>query len=267
MRVARRRFAQLPEAAREAIQERVGPRCAISDMETGDSSGVAALLTPSDGPLIFVKGLPEGHDRAHELEREAQINPFLPPYAPKLLWQATVGGWHLLAFEGIRATPWADFHPGSAHLPPVAATLRDLSTRPAPSIPLMTAWDRWGAYCHPDDEQLLTGGTLVHTDPVATNFLIAPGRAWLIDWAWAGRGPAWTDAALWGCRLVVDGLHTPEQAHAQAMTIPAFAAAPRDGVRVLTEAEARSWEDWQAHGTPGLDRSVAGTRAWADFCA
>ncbi|MFK8906416.1 hypothetical protein [Streptomyces sp. YS-3] len=97
--------------------------------------------------------------------------------------------------------------------------------------------------------------------------MIAPDQAWLIDWAWAARGPAWADATIWAFRLVLDGHHTPEQAHARALDIPAYAAAPRHGVRVLAEAEARSWEDWQAYGTPGLERTVAAARAWADFCA
>jgi hypothetical protein len=265
--VERRPITDLPDAARTVIEERVGPGCTVADMATGDSSSVAALLTLPDGFTVFVKGLPTDHERSGELEREANINPFLPAYAPRLLWHVVADGWRLLGFEGITAPPWANFHPGSDHLAPAAALLRDLSTQPAPDTGLMTAWDRWGPYCASSDEPLLTGDRLLHTDPAATNFLITPGRAWLIDWAWAASGPAWADAALWGFRLVLDGGHTPQQAHAQAMTIPAFTTAPRDGVRVLTEAEARSWEDWQAYGTPGLDRTATAARTWANFCA
>ncbi|MFI1105756.1 aminoglycoside phosphotransferase [Streptomyces melanogenes] len=268
MRVAHRPLAQLPEPARAAITERTGKGCMVADMECGDSSGVAALLTPPlGGERVFIKGLPQDHERAGELEREAAVNPHLPPYAPRLLWQARAGGWHLLAFEGLTASPWADFHPGSTHLAPTAALLSDLATRPAPDIPLMTAWDRWGPYCDPDDQDLLTGDRLLHTDPTATNVMIAPGRAWLIDWAWAARGPAWADAAIWALRLVLDGHHTPEQAHARALHIPAYATAPRHGLSVLAEAEARSWEDWQAYGTTGLERTVTAARAFADYCA
>lgn len=93
------------------------------------------------------------------------------------------------------------------------------------------------------------------------------GRVWLVDWAWAMRGPAWIDAALWGMRLVLDGGQTPERAAAWVRTIPAFAAAPREAVVVLTEAEARSWEDWQAYGTTGLEETVAAARVWAGYWA
>ncbi|RLU79751.1 aminoglycoside phosphotransferase [Streptomyces griseocarneus] len=269
MRVERLSFARLPEEVRAALEERVGGGCRSVDMSTGESSGIAALLFLPDGSRVFVKGLPEGHERAGELEREARVSAFLPGFAPRLLWCLSAGGWRLLGFEGVTATPWADFTAGAGHLEPVAARLRELSTRPAPGIGLMTAWDRWGPYCDSGDELLLCGDRLLHADPVATNFLIdvAGDRAWLVDWAWAARGPGWVDAALWGFRLVLDGQQTPEQAQEWVSTIPAFARAPRRGVRVLTEAEARSWEDWKAYGVAGLDTTVEAARAWADFCA
>ncbi|MEU5431317.1 aminoglycoside phosphotransferase [Streptomyces olivoreticuli] len=262
MRVERRGFDQLPDEIRAAVQTQVGADCRSTDMATGESSGVAALLFLADGSRVFVKGLPDGHERARELDAEARVNPFLPGYAPRLLWRLAAGGWTLLGFEGVTATPWADFTPGSGHLEPVAAVLHDLSTRTAPG--LKTVWDRWGSYCEPADEALLDGRCLVHGDPVATNFLVGD-RVWLVDWAWAAQGPAWADATLWGFRLVLDGHHAPEQAHERALTIPAFAAAPRRGVRVLAEAEARSWEDWQAYGTPGIDVIAKAARAWADY--
>ncbi|MFJ7996069.1 hypothetical protein ACIQ7D_02675 [Streptomyces sp. NPDC096310] len=115
---------------------------------------------------------------------------------------------------------------------------------PCPDVGLMTVWDRWGSSRAPEDEPLLTGDALVHADPAATNFLIGDGRAWLIDCAWAARGPGWADAVLWGFRLLLDGRQTPEHSAGWAATVPAFARAPRNGVRVLAEAEARSWEDW-----------------------
>lgn len=267
MRVERLSFTQLPEEARTAVGDRVGGGCPSVDMTTGESSGIATLLFLPDGTRIFVKGLPDGHERSGELEREAQVSAFLPEFAPKLLWHLSAGGWRLLGFEGVTATPWADFTADAGHLGPVAATLRDLSTRPAPDIGLMTAWDRWGPYCDPEDEPLLHGHQLLHTDPVATNFLIAADRVWLVDWAWAARGPGWIDAALWGFRLVLDGKQTPQQAQQWASTIPAFATAPRQGVRVLTEAEARSWEDWKAYGAAGIDETAEAARLWADFWA
>jgi hypothetical protein len=258
---------QLPGQARAAVDSRVGPGYEKADMITGDSSGIATLLFLPDGAKTFVKGLPVEHERAGELEKEARVNPHLPDYAPRLLWQLEAGGWRLLGFEGVTATPWADFACDGGHLEQVAKVLRDLSTRPAPDVELMTAWERWGPYCEPGAEPLLTGRHLLHTDPAATNFLIAGDRTWLVDWAWAARGPGWIDAALWGFRLVLDGKQTPEQAGQWASTVPAFAGAPREAVRVLTEAEARSWEAWKEYGAAGLERTVDAARRWAAFCA
>lgn len=267
MRVERLSFDQLPEGTRAAVDDRVGTGYTRAEMATGDSSGVATLLYLPDGGKIFVKGLPEGHERTGELGVEAKVNPYLPDFAPKLLWDLSAGGWRLLGFEGVTATPWADFTAGGGHLEPVVATLRELSTRPAPDVGLMTAWDRWGHYCDPEDAPLLLGRQLLHTDPAATNFLIADRAAWLIDWAWAAQGPGWIDAALWGFRLVLDGKQTPEQAGEWVSAIPTFAEAPRQGVRVLTEAEARSWEDWKAYGVVGIEATAKAARAWADFWA
>ncbi|MEY9842885.1 aminoglycoside phosphotransferase [Streptacidiphilus sp. EB103A] len=265
MRVAHIGWGQLPDQVRTAVERRVGAPYETAEMTTGESSGIATLLFPPDGAKVFVKGLPVDHERAGELEREARVNPHLPDYAPKLLWHLEAGGWRLLGFEGVTATPWADFTPEGGHLEPVAAVLRELSTRPAPDIELMTAWERWGPYCDPAAEPLLTGRNLLHTDPAATNFLIAGDRTWLVDWAWAARGPGWIDAALWGFRLVLDGNQTPERAAAWARAVPAFAGAPREGVRVLAEAEARSWEDWKAYGAAGIEPIVEAARRWADF--
>ncbi|OAR22793.1 hypothetical protein A8W25_24785 [Streptomyces sp. ERV7] len=141
------------------------------------------------GSGTFVKGLPCDHERAGELEVEAKVSPFLPGFAPRLIWRESAGGWTLLGFEGLTGTPWADFTAGSEHLEPVAAVMRELSTRPCPEVGLMTVWGRWGPYCTPGDEPLLAGDNLVHADPAATNFVIGGGRAWLVDWAWAARGP------------------------------------------------------------------------------
>ncbi|MEV8336573.1 aminoglycoside phosphotransferase [Streptomyces niveus] len=264
MRVEHIGWNQLPDPARAAVESRVGAKYETAEMATGESSGIATLLFLPDGVKVFVKGLPVGHERAEELERETKVNPYLPDYAPKLLWHLEAGGWRLLGFRGVTASPWADFTPAGEHLERVATVLRDLSTRPAPDVGLMTAWDRWGPYCDPEAELLLAGQCLLHTDPAATNFLIGD-RTWVVDWAWAARGPGWVDAALWGFRLVLDGKQTPEQAKEWASTVPAFADAPREGVRALVEAEARSWEDWREYGVAGIEPIVHASRLWADF--
>ncbi|MFD7084958.1 aminoglycoside phosphotransferase [Streptomyces sp. NPDC059918] len=234
-------------------------------METGNSTAFASLFFPASGAAEFVKGLPLDHERIGELEAEAMVGPFLPAFAPKVLWRQVAGGWLLIGFQGLSATPWAWFADDSDHLEPVAAALHELSLLPAPAEVRLTPWERWGEYCDPADEGLLTGDRLVHSDPAATNFMVErSGRVWMIDWAWAMRGPAWIDAALWGFRLVLDGKQSVEDAARWAHTIPAFAKAPHEGVRVLAEAEARSWEDWREHGMTELDETITAARAWAE---
>ncbi|MFD3681608.1 phosphotransferase family protein [Streptomyces sp. NPDC058613] len=270
MRVDRLPFDELPEATRQAIADRVGQDCPRAEVENGTSSALASLFWPSesDTEMVFVKGLPLDHERIGELQAEAAVNPHLPASAPRMLWQQEAGGWLLVGFEGANASAWAWFGDDSDHLEPIASVLRELSRHPAPKEVRLTPWERWGAYCDPADEPLLTGDRLVHSDPAASNFMVErSGRMWMIDWAWAMRGPAWIDTALWGMRLVLDGKQTPEQAAAWARTVPAFAAAPREAIVVLTEAEARSWEAWQAYGMTELEETIKATRAWARYWA
>ncbi|MEU8542249.1 aminoglycoside phosphotransferase [Streptomyces sp. NPDC048717] len=269
MRVGRLPYDELPEATRRALADRLGEGCPRAEVENGTSSALASLFWPSSGPeMVFVKGLPLDHERIGELRAEAAVNLFLPAGAPRMLWQEEAGGWLLVCFEGVQASAWAWFGDGSDHLAPVAAALAELSRCPAPPEVRLTPWERWGEYCDPADEPLLKGDRLVHSDPCASNFMIERGgRVWMVDWAWAMCGPAWIDTAVWGMRLVLDGKQTPEQAAAWARTVPAFAEAPREAVVVLTEAEARSWEAWQAYGTAGLEETIKAARAWAGYWA
>ncbi|MER7761525.1 aminoglycoside phosphotransferase [Streptomyces sp. NPDC097619] len=267
--MARVPYEDLPEPVRAALAARVGNDHPGIPVDQGDSAALANWFWPKPGSsMVFVKGLPLDHERIGELRAEAAVNPFLPDCAPRLLWQEEAGGWLLLCFEGLQASLWTGFGKDSAHLGAVAAVLEELSRTPAPEVVTRTPWDRWGRYCDPADEPLLVGDRLAHSDPASTNFMTeSSGRVHLIDWAWAMRGPAWLDTALWGFRLVMDGRQSVEQAAGWAAKVPAFAAAPRRAVAVLTEAEARSWEDWQASGTTELERTVAAARAWAAFWA
>ncbi|MEU5438731.1 aminoglycoside phosphotransferase [Streptomyces sp. NPDC020719] len=264
-------FEDLPAPTRSAIAARVGADCAYVDVENGTSSAFASWAWPTRGTMtemVFLKGLPLVCEGIDQLRTEIAVAPYLPPSAPRVLWHEEAGGWLVICFEGLDASAWTYFGADSEHLESVAAVLRDLGERPAPQVARRTAWEKWGAYCDPADQPLLAGDRLVHCDPAASNFMTGrDGRVWLIDWAWAMRGPAWLDAALWGFRLVLDGKQTPEQAARWCARVPAFAAAPRRSVTVLTEAEARWWEAWQAYGTPNVEGTIAAARAWAGYWA
>ncbi|MEV7796249.1 hypothetical protein AB0O68_30325 [Streptomyces sp. NPDC087512] len=64
------------------------------------------------------------------------------------------------------------------------------------------------------DLQRFAGDTLVHTDLNPAKVLITGERSYLVDWAWAGRGAVWLDAAIAVIWLLAGELHTPASAEA-----------------------------------------------------
>jgi Ser/Thr protein kinase RdoA (MazF antagonist) len=72
----------------------------------------------------------------------------------------------------------------------------------------------------------------LHYDLHAGNLLATGSRIYLIDWSFACRGAAWIDAAMLVPRLIEVG-HTPAQAEALLAGLPAWRAAPPDGITGL----------------------------------
>ncbi|WP_354384316.1 aminoglycoside phosphotransferase [Streptomyces sp. PvR034] len=260
-------FEELPAATRAAIAARVGEGCERVEVENGTASALACWAWPVPGSaMVFLKGLPVAHERIGELRAEVAVAPFLPASAPRVLWHEEAGGWLVVCFEGLRASAWTYFGDDGEHLEAVAVVLDELSRFPAPEVVRRTAWEKWGECCDAADAPFLAGDRLVHSDPAASNFMVeGDGRVRMIDWAWATRGPAWLDTALWGFRLILDGGQSPEQAARWCAKVPAFAEASREAVVVLTEAEARWWEAWREYGAADLDRQVRAARAWAAY--
>lgn len=75
----------------------------------------------------------------------------------------------------------------------MARLLTELSAIPAPGILTRTAREYWEQYA--DNPELLDGGSVVHRDPNPTNFVVDGDRAWMVDFGWAVRGPAWMTSA------------------------------------------------------------------------
>uniref|UniRef100_UPI003F498532 aminoglycoside phosphotransferase n=1 Tax=Streptomyces sp. CA-136453 TaxID=3240050 RepID=UPI003F498532 len=277
-------WAHLPDELVAAVEKRLGSAFTARDAEHSAAAGVASLLEVESGPPVFVKGQREldgpaeagpddswwgpGWSPVDELDLEEAVNPYLPASAPRVLWRLHAGGWHLLAFEGVRGRD-ADFAPGSPDLPAVAAALDELALLPAPgAVRLPTAWDRWGYYCAEDERDLLAGSRLLHTDPASTNVLVREnGTACLVDWSWATAGPAWIDVALWGMRLVSTGGHSPEEAWRWAVRVQGWSAVDPKAVAVLARAEARRWRDLAAEQVPTADSIAESADAWASFIA
>lgn len=232
------RLREIPADALAVIESRTGSVIKAEPVSGGLNSEIAARVHTADA-IVFVKGLRQDHRRVWTQKREADINPHVSAIAPRLLWRAEEAGWDLIAFEDIDG-PHADYAPGSPHLPLIADTMRLLSEIQAPDVVAREMSDRMKD--HTDTPELFAGGTLLHTDWFPTNVLITGGRAVLVDWAWASRGAAWIDPALWVVWLVKSG-HTPEEADEWAARVPSWRTAPAEGINAFAAATVSVWEE------------------------
>ncbi|WP_240362054.1 aminoglycoside phosphotransferase [Streptomyces sp. MBT27] len=274
---------QLPDGALQAVQQQLGGQFTAVDVEHAAASGVAAVLHQASGRLVFVKGQRDAHTTTStpseddgswwgpswspvdELDLEQAINPYTPGSSPRVLWRLDTDGWHLLGVEGLEGRD-ADYAPGSPDLAPVVAVLAELGQIPAPGSPrIPTAWDRWGYYCLPGDQERLAGNCLLHTDPASTNVVMHDGRAHLVDWSWPAAGPRWVDTALWGMRLISTGGHTPDQAWSWASRVPGWTEADPRAVATLVRAEARRWHDLADEQVPSAAAIGEAARVWAEY--
>jgi hypothetical protein len=270
----------LPASVRAAI-ERHGRVLGAEVIGQGINATFAATLHTESGP-VFCKG---AHDDDGMLRREARINPYLPPCAPRLRWTVEVDGWTFAAFDYVTGRP-ADVAPGSSDLP----RLRALFDQPWPAPPMLrrqlsTRWaglPGWARLAHDDPASLdswarrhlsrlleleagapdLVGGDdLLHTDLSPLNFLISD-QVWLVDWAWACRGPAWVDLAFLVLRLISAG-HSCADAERWARTLPTWAHATDAQVLAFAVAVAGIWElKSRSDPAPHRDKLTNASRQW-----
>lgn len=119
---------------------------------------------------------------------------------------------------------------------------------------------------HFDAASLFAGPALTHSDWTPDNVLVAPGRAWLIDWAWPTLGAAWTDPACWILRLMASGGHTAPEAERQAFRLPAFQAADPVRVDLFAAANVRLWDEIaQSSTTAWTGKMAQAAHAWAAY--
>jgi hypothetical protein len=131
----------------------------------GLNSQLAVVLETAAGGQVFVKGLRSDYPGVVRQRREAMINPYVLPLAPRLRWQAEGAGWSLLGFDYLPHARHADYAPGSADLPAVVHALNQLQQIRCPDLPVKRVEQRWAAYLDDDAARcLLVGQTLLHTD-------------------------------------------------------------------------------------------------------
>ncbi|MFE9330454.1 aminoglycoside phosphotransferase [Streptomyces sp. NPDC006925] len=231
----------LPATTRAAVADRTGPIYAASTIDKGLNNALATTLRTSAGH-VFVKGMRSDHPRVWTQGREAAINPYVTPLAPRLLWTLDDGTWNLLGYEHLDGQP-ADYRPGSPDIPLITDAITALSQVRAPAdVELKQIEQRLADYTDsPGDAALLRGEAVLHTDWTPDNVLITGRTARIVDWAWPTRGAAWIDAACWTLWLISAG-HNPDEAEGWAAKTAGWASAPARGLDVFVRAQQRLWE-------------------------
>jgi hypothetical protein len=227
-------------------------------MAAGQNSPLAAVIDTANG-RVFVKGLPSAHRKVMTQDREAAVAPLVTAVSPALLWHFDEAGWNVLGYQYAPGRH-ADYSPGSSDLVQLVQLMTTLGSIevPADPGPFKRAEDRWKSYVDdPGDAVVFAGTALTYTDWAPDNVLIAPDRAWLIDWAWPTLGAAWLDPACWLLRLMAAGGHTPDQAERQAACLSAFAGADPAHVSLFARASARLWDDIAQESGTAWTRSMA----------
>jgi hypothetical protein len=204
-------------------------------------STMVRLVLHTAGGDVFIKGTGPDSTRwqRQRLDLGAAMAPHVTPLGPALLWQVRADGWDITGWPALPGRPCADQKPGTADIPLMAGLLNGLDAIPAPDLLTVTARSEWGRWA--SDPAQLDGDALVHSDPNPTNFVVDADRAWLVDWGWALRGPAWLTAALLVLSLMEAGWD-PADAEDALAGVTAWATAPPRAVSAFAETNAVMWD-------------------------
>ncbi|WP_329143508.1 aminoglycoside phosphotransferase [Streptomyces sp. NBC_01456] len=231
-------WADLPAAARAAIEARTGAVLAAEPIADGLTCAVAARLVTCAG-AFFVKGVPVEDGRGRAAQRwELAVNPQVCSASPVLRWQVVADGWDLLVFDHVDGEHADLSRPADREL--VAGVLQSVQGVAAPAgVPSFA--DRFSDVLDAGELVLLSGDALLHTDTNPHNLLVGAGRAWLVDWAMPAAGPAWVDVAYTAVRLLEADVSAPE-ALGWAWQFPSWRAADPAALEALVVGTCRQWE-------------------------
>lgn len=255
----------LPPALRTAVEAQAGKVESSSPAGEGLSTSVRLILRTDSGD-VFVKGTgPDSTDhQRRRLALGADLAPYVTAVSPPLLWHVEADGWDVTGWPALPGRPWADQKPGSEDIPKLARLLTELARIPAPDILAGTARDYWQQYT--DCPGAFDGDAIVHRDPNPTNFVIDGDQAWMVDFGWAVRGPAWITSA----NLIVSMMEAgwePADADNALKAVSAWAEAPPRAVDEHARANVREWDAVTARGPVHKvwQARAAVARAWAKY--
>ncbi|QVQ54173.1 phosphotransferase [Spiractinospora alimapuensis] len=221
------------------------------------NSSLATVLHTAD-TTYFVKGLRRDHPRVRAHNKEAVINPYVTPLAPRLLWRVDADGWRLLGFEHVSGRI-PNYAPQSPDLDILTDAINRVSATPPPAIPFVQLPERLRDYATDRQLRTLRGDALLHTDLNPHNILITRERTHILDWAMATTGPAWCEPAFAILRLIHAG-HTPHQAEQWAIRFPQWRTTPPEAITLFATLMTRLWQHF-ATSNPAPWRTELATHA------
>lgn len=256
---------ELPAGLRTEIESRTGPVLDASAAGEGLSTSFRLILHTARED-VFVKGT--GPDstkyQRRRLATGADLARRVAVVSPPLLWFTSWDSWLVTGWPALPGRPWADQKPDSADIPKMVRLLDKLASVPAPDLLRRTAREQWEGYA--DNPDLLDGDFIVHRDPNPTNFVVDGDRAWMVDFGWSVRGPAWMTAANLAVSMMEAGWEAPDADRA-LWGVRAWHQAPSAAVAEYSQAVVREWQHVMASGPVHevWELRAAAARTWADY--
>lgn len=281
--VTRPAWDSLPAPVREGIERRLPSQVLAAQPVTGGfTPGAAFRVELADGGGVFVKGIAGDHPLVGMYAAEARVCEALPANAPapRLLWNAEIEGWRVLAFERVTGSH-PDLSPKSAHVPALRRALEALGELRCPEIlvPQRITFDGWReTYAWPEHTKELleweercdiSGDALVHADLRADNMLLQDsGEIAVVDWAAAMRAAPWMDSAFVVPQLISAG-YDPAGAEEAVAGTPGWDEAPPEAITAFAVGLCGIWErGWRSAGgalAAYREHAASAGRAWISY--
>ncbi|MFI0449223.1 phosphotransferase [Actinomadura sp. 6N118] len=259
-------WTELPAEIRVAIEDHTGTITDVRPASEGNHANIASTVSGPHGS-VFVKAArkvatDQNGPEVRSLRWESAINPHVSEFTPQLVGTAEAGGWLALIFEQVDGRH-ADFSPESPDLAVLTEVVNALQRTPAPDALKKYVERRWESVVQ--DVSPIAGDCLIHADLNPANFLITPGRVYLVDWAFVARGTAWVEPALLMPWLLRAG-HEPAEAEKWLLRFASWADAEPDHLDLFAGAFAAKWKiNLKTSSEPWAVQHARAAQTWADY--